>query len=200
MWTIILIIIILFVVVVAISVSKELKKSGGFENYKKQRLQELNSQVANKSPPALPVNPNLDPFNSINRVYRIDYDCAYDFENYPFEIVGEASYQSNISKFAELRDGKGCFTETEARIVREPNNSYDKNACRVDINGLVVGYFAKNHAESWVRLLERLNISDSSEVYVKAVIVGGGSKDYKLGVRLDIPSRIANSAKYIKEI
>lgn len=200
MWTIILIIIIMFVVVVVISVSKELKKSGGFENYKKQRLQELNSQVANKNPSTPPVNPNLAPFNSIKKTYRIDYDCAYDFENYPFEIVGEASYQSNICKFAELRDGKGCFTETEARIVREPNNSYDKNACRVDINGLVVGYFAKNHAESWVRLLERLNIPDSSEVYVKAVIVGGGSKDYKLGVRLDIPSRIANSAKYIKQI
>lgn len=200
MWTIILIIIIVFGVVVAFSVRKELQKSGGFENYKKQRLQELEPKEVKTKPSKLTMNPSLEPFNNAKKAYQIEYDCAYDFENYPFEIVGEASYQSNISKFAELRDGKGCFTETEARIVREPNNSYDKNACRVDINGLVVGYFAKNHAESWVRLLERLNISDSSEVYVKAVIVGGGSKDYKLGVRLDIPSRIANSAKYIKEI
>ena len=200
MWTIILIIIIIFGIVVAISVQKELKKSGGFENYKKQRLEEIESQEAKKKPPALLKQPIMQPFNNIKKTYRIDYDCAYDFDTYPFEIVGEASYQSNISKFAVMRDGKGCFTETEAKIVREPNNSYDKNACRVDINGLVVGYFARNHAESWVNLLNRQNISDSSEVFVKAVIVGGGSKDYKFGVRLDIPSRIANAAKYIKEI
>lgn len=200
MWTIILIIIIIFGIVVAISVQKELKKSGGFENYKKQRLEEIESQEAKKKPPTLPKQPIMQPFNNIKKTYRIDYDCAYDFDTYPFEIVGEASYQSNISKFAVMRDGKGCFTETEAKIVREPNNSYDKNACRVDINGLVVGYFARNHAESWVNLLNRQNISDSSEVFVKAVIVGGGSKDYKFGVRLDIPSRISNAAKYIKEI
>jgi hypothetical protein len=41
---------------------------------------------------------------------------------------------------------------------------------------------------------------DNSEVYVRAVIVGGGSKDHSFGVRLDIPSRVANSAKYIKEV
>ena len=200
MWTIILIIIIIFGIVVAICVQKELKKSGGFENYKKQRLEEVESQEVKMKPPTTPKQPTMQPFNSIKKIYRIDYDCAYDFESYPFEIVGEASYQSNISKFAVMRDGKGCFTEMEARIVREPNNSYDKNACRVDINGLVVGYFARNHAESWVRLLDKLNISDSSEVYVKAVIVGGGNKEHKFGVRLDIPSRVANSAKYIKQI
>ena len=70
----------------------------------------------------------------------------------------------------------------------------------MDIKGLTVGYFPRNNAESWVKLLGRLNMPDNSEVYVKAVIVGGGSKDYSFGVRLDIPSRVANSAKYIKEI
>lgn len=133
------------------------------------------------------------------RIFRLDYDCAYDFENYPFEIVGESHYQSNISRFAVKREGKGCFTEVEARIVRDLNNSHDKNACRVDINGLTVGYFPRNNAESWVKLLGRLNMPNNSEVYVKAVIVGGGSKDHSFGVRLDIPSRVANSAKYIKE-
>ncbi|MEX5367809.1 HIRAN domain-containing protein [Acinetobacter haemolyticus] len=200
MWTIILIIIIIFGIVVAISVQKELKKSGGHENYKKHRNEEHEPPKLKMKTPKVPKQPTIQPFNNIKKTYRIDYDCAYDFENYPFEIVGEASYQSNISKFAVLRDGKGCFTEIEARIVRDTNNSYDKNACRVDINGLVVGYFARNHAESWVRLLDKLNISDESEVYVRAVIVGGGNKDHKFGVRLDIPSRVANSAKYIKQI
>lgn len=146
-----------------------------------------------------------DPFEnhgkaSTKKTYRLDYDCAYDFDSYPFEIVGESHYQSNISQLAVKREGKGCFTEVEARVVREPNNSYDKNACKVDINGLTVGYFPSNNAESWVKLLSRLNMLDSSEVYVKAVIIGGGGKEYSFGVKLDIPSRVANSAKYIKEI
>jgi len=134
------------------------------------------------------------------RIFRLDYDGSHDFDNYPFEIVGESHYQSNIERFAIKREGKGCFTEVEAKIIRELNNSHDKNACRVDIKGLTVGYFPRNNAESWVKLLGRLNMPDNSEVYVKAVIVGGGSKDYSFGVRLDIPSRIANSAKYIKEV
>lgn len=200
MWTIILIIIIIFGIVVALSVQKELKKSGGFENYKKQRLEEIESQEAKKKPPALPKQPIMQPFNNIKKTYRIDYDCAYDFDTYPFEIVGEASYQNNISRFAIMREGKGCFTEVEAIIYREPNNIYDKNACRVEINGLTVGYFARNHADSWVKLLERLDMPTNSEVYVNAVIVGGKDIEQKFGVRLDIPSRIANAAKYIKEI
>lgn len=168
---------------------------------KTQQTSQSNEHTGRYLPNFPTKSSNKNPLSlGIKKIYRIDYDCAYDFEHYPFEIVGEASYQSNISKFAVMRDGKGCFTETEAKIVREPNNSYDKNACRVDIDGLVVGYFARNHAESWVNLLNRQNISDSSEVFVKAVIVGGGSKNFKFGVRLDIPSRVANTAKYIKEI
>lgn len=134
------------------------------------------------------------------KTYLLEYDCAYDFDKYPFEIVGESHYQSNISRFAVKRDGKGCFTEVEARVVRDLNNSHDKNACKVDINGLTVGYFPRNNAESWVKLLNRLNMPENSEVHVRAVIIGGGIKDHSFGVKLDIPSRIANSAKYIKEI
>ncbi|ENW95975.1 hypothetical protein [Acinetobacter sp. NIPH 298] len=131
--------------------------------------------------------------------FRIEYDCSYDFDSYPFDIVGEASYQNNIQKFAVLRRGKGSFTEVEAKIVREPCNSFDKNACRVDINGLTVGYFARNHAESWVRLLSKLNIGDTAEIYADAVITGGKDGS-KFGVRLNIPSRIANTAKYFKDV
>lgn len=136
---------------------------------------------------------------AFNNKYILVYDCAYDFEEYPFEIVGEASYQSNIKRFADLQNGKSCFTEIKASITREPNNSFDKNACRVEIEGYTIGYFSRNDALSWVRLLKKLNISDDDRVLVDAVIVGGGSDEYKLGVRLNIPTRIANSYKYIEE-
>jgi len=201
MWFLIALLII--AAVVGYSVWQVLRESGGYENYKKLRAEELKPKIVNNKavdykkpvPPRMPV---MNVGVSAKEKYRLEYDGAYDFESYPFEIVGEASYQSNIERFAVKRDGKGSFTEVQARIIRDINNSYDKNATKVDINGLTVGYFARNNAESWVKLLAKLNMPDNCEVYVGAVIVGGGSKDHKFGVRLDMPSRVANSAKYIK--
>ncbi|PZT84914.1 MAG: hypothetical protein DI627_14380 [Acinetobacter sp.] len=213
-----LIVLLIIAAVVGYSVWQVLRESGGYENYKKLRAKEkkeanfLNTQQSRAKVKSTP-SPHVDLINlskpkprlpvvnsgvSAKSKYRLEYDGVYDFESYPFEIVGEASYQSNIERFAVKRDGKGSFTEVQARIIRDLNNSYDKNATKVDINGLTVGYFARNNAESWVKLLGRLNMSDNSEVFVNAVIVGGGSEDYKFGVRLDMPSRVANSAKYIK--
>lgn len=198
-----LIVLLIIAAVVGYSVWQVLRESGGYENYKKLRAEELRPKVANNKavepkksiPPRLPV---MNGGISTKAKYRLEYDGAYDFESYPFEIVGEASYQSNIERFSVKREAKGCFTEVEARIIRDINNSYDKNATRVDINGLTVGYFARNNAESWVKLLAKLNMPDNCAVYVGAVIVGGGNKDNKFGVRLDMPSRVANSAKYIQ--
>jgi len=194
--------------IIAVGIFLARKTSEPVENktqeFLKTQQTRSKEEVSGRSlPPPFPVESNRKKEVSktvAKKTYRLDYDCAYDFENYPFEIVGESHYQSNISRFAVKREGKGCFTEVEARIVRDLNNSHDKNACRVDINGLTVGYFPRNNAESWVKLLGRLNMPNNSEVNVKAVIVGGGSKDHSFGVRLDIPSRVANSAKYIKEI
>lgn len=202
MW---LIVIIIVVVIGAIFLAR--KASMPVENktqeFLKTQQNRSKDEVSGRSlPPPFPMgSTRRKDVNKLapKRIFRLDYDCAHDFDSYPFEIVGESHYQSNISRFAVKREGKGCFTEVEARIVRELNNSHDKNACRVDINGLTVGYFPRNNAESWVKLLGRLNMPNNSEVYVKAVIVGGGSKDHSFGVRLDIPSRVANSAKYIKE-
>lgn len=203
MW---LVFVIVGVVIGLVLLTKRVKAPIEEENIKPIKNQKLSNEAESIGKHI----PNLKPFESIKKdksvatgikkAYRLDYDCAYDFDAYPFELVGEAHYQSNISQFAIKRDGKGCYTEIEAKIIRELNNSFDKNACRVEIKGLTVGYFPRNNAESWVKLLSRLNMSDSSEVYVNAVIVGGGGKEYSFGVKLDIPSRVANSAKYIKEI
>jgi len=204
MW-IILLIIIIFILAVGVSVKKELKKSGGYKNYKAKRLTEggleKRSSHLNTSKEMKVELP--DPFLKYSvesKQYELEYDCAYDFEEYPFEIVGESSYQENIKKFAIQRENKGCFTKVIAKIIREPTNKYDKNACRVVINGLTVGYLPRNNAESWVRLLNKLNIHETAQINVNAVIVGGGSAEYSYGVRLNIPTRIANSAKYIKEL
>lgn len=180
MSTILIVLLLVFIIICVISARKELKKEGGYENYKKKYH----------------VNRNENRELSI-RKYEINYDGRAEIgQQYPFNIVGEASYQKNIAKLAVLRGDRDCFTEVTATITREPNNAYDKNACRVDINGLTVGYFARNHAESWIKLLDKLNMPENSRVHVDAVIVGGGD-GRQFGVRLNMPSRVGNTAKFI---
>jgi len=203
MWLILIIIVVIIGVLFLVRKASVPVENKTQEFLKTQQTRSKEEMSDRSLPPPFPMGSNRKKeANKIvaKKTYRLDYDCAYDFDSYPFEIVGESHYQSNISRFAVKRDGKGCFTEVDARIVRDINNSHDKNACRVDINGLTVGYFPRNNAESWVKLLGRLNMPNNSEVHVKAVIVGGGSKDHSFGVRLNIPSRVANSAKYIKEV
>lgn len=183
MWVVIIILI--FIAYVGFSAWKELKNAGGYENYKRMYHSD---RLINKQD------------KQVLKQYIIEYDGrAETGRQYPFDIVGEASYQKNIAKFAEYRGDRDCFTEVEATINREPNNKFDKNACRVDIQGLTVGYFAKNNAESWIKLLNKLEIPENSLITVDAVIVGGGDSR-QLGVRLDMPSRIANTAKYMIEL
>lgn len=119
MW-IILLIIIIFILAVGLSVKRELKKSGGYKNYKAQRLRDWESEkgsshlnTGKERKVQIP-----DPFLNYSeefKEYELEYDSAYDFEEYPFEIVGESSYQANIKKFALQRENKGCFTEVNAK-------------------------------------------------------------------------------------
>lgn len=185
---------ILVIVFVTVYFVNKAKKTQEDEN-----LRLLKNLQKDQHQPSINYN-KIPPQTLGTKSYVLTYDCAYDFEDYPFEIVGEAAYQKNIERYAVKNGDRSCFTELQATISREPNNSYDKNACRVDINGSTVGYFARNNALSWVNLLKKLGINDNEKVIVDAVIVGGGDKDYKYGVRLHIPTRIANSSKYIKEM
>lgn len=133
--------------------------------------------------------------------YYIDYDGrAETGQQYPFDIVGEASYQENIARFVISRGDRSVFSEVEAVIQHEPTNNFDSNACKVTIQGLTVGYLAKNHAKSWLALLDRQSIPVMSKIKVKAVIVGGGDELHHYGIRLDIPERIANAGKYLIKV
>lgn len=158
----------------------------------KPNKSESNAEWLNKTvPPQLPEKIS----------YYIEYDGRMETgQQYPFNIVGEASYQHNINKFVVNRGDRSVFTEIEAVIQHEPTNTYDPNACKVMIQGLTVGYFAKNHAKSWLGLLERQQIPVMSLVQVKAVIVGGGSEQKHYGIRLEMPERIANVSKYLSRI
>ena len=72
---------------------------------------------------------------------------------YNVDVVGESNYVDNIRKIAR---GK-TESFSNATLVLEPSNRYDKNAVRVDISGLTVGYISKDEAPSYHPLLKFLN-------------------------------------------
>ena len=100
---------------------------------------------------------------------------------YAYNIVGEQSYQNNLKKIAGPKEEESKFFECYAKVSSEPFNQYDKNAVKVEINGLLVGYLSKSEAAKL-----------SSKVVNKTVpaVIDGGWKDEEstgsYGVKLAI--------------
>ncbi|PPC04345.1 hypothetical protein SOI76_12015 [Acinetobacter pittii] len=101
---------------------------------------------------------------------------------YLVDIVGEQSYQANLRKIAGPKQEKSKYVEVMARVVSEPFNAYDKNAVKIEINGLTVGYLSRDDA----KLLAGKVINKT----VPALINGGwlnsdseGSYGVKLGIQ-----------------
>lgn len=102
-------------------------------------------------------------------------------QNYTYEIVGEQSYQNNLHRIAGKKGKVSKFLEVMATATSEPSNPFDKNAVKVEINGLLVGYINKNDAKS----IAGKRIKKA----IPAVIVGGwldGDSEGSYGVKLAI--------------
>ena len=102
---------------------------------------------------------------------------------YTYDIVGEASYQNNLIKIAGKKEEESKFYECSAKVISEPTNKYDKDAVKVEINGLTVGYLSRAEAQRLAG--KRINKT------VPAVINGGwsdGDSTGHYGVKLAINS------------
>lgn len=66
--------------------------------------------------------------------------------SYTYDIVGEQAYQNNLKKIAGPKEEESKFFECYAKVSSDPFNQYDKNAIKVEINGLIVGYISKVEA------------------------------------------------------
>lgn len=71
------------------------------------------------------------------------------------DVVGESNYRKTFEHVA----GKNSTGEINTRVVlaREPTNKFDKNAVRVHIDGLTLGYLPREEAPEWHRLLNHLD-------------------------------------------
>lgn len=101
--------------------------------------------------------------------------------SYNYDIVGEQSYQKNLKKIAGPKEQLSKFYKCVAKVTSEPSNKYDKDAIKVEINGLLVGYLNRSEAQK----LSGKNINKT----VLAVINGGwndGDSEGSYGVKLAI--------------
>lgn len=118
-----------------------------------------------------------------NAVNKTSANPALSNASYSYNIVGEQSYQNNLKKIAGPKEEESKFFECYAKVSSEPFNQYDKNAVKVEINGLLVGYLSKGEA---VKL--------AGKVINKTVpaVIDGGWKDEEgtgsYGVKLAINS------------
>lgn len=79
-------------------------------------------------------------------VNETNINPALSNASYIYNIVGEQSYQNNLKKIAGPKEEESKFFECYAKVSSEPFNQYDKNAIKVEINGLLVGYLSRGEA------------------------------------------------------
>lgn len=95
--------------------------------------------------------------------------------NFSVSLSGESHYFDAISRATHRRTGEHLML---AEIIREPENKFDSNAVRAEINGHTVGYIPREEATSFHALLSygkslnkrifascRIWVSDEEESY-----------------------------------
>lgn len=112
--------------------------------------------------------------------WRLFTEKQADTNNYNQEVVGEASYLKNLKSIAANGTNKGRITGLTAVLTPEPDNKYDSNAVRVDINGLQVGYLPAPTAKKHIK-------ANKGTINCPAVIFGGEKDKPNYGVWLAYP-------------
>jgi hypothetical protein len=109
--------------------------------------------------------------------------------SFDFEVVGESNYQAALAKLAGTHGDESPHLEVQALLVPETDNPHDKNAVRVVLSGMTVGYLARDDAGSFRRRLSGRKLT-GQVTSCDAVIVGGfvgkDGKRASYGVRLDM--------------
>ena len=103
---------------------------------------------------------------------------------YNQQVYGEENYQDALIRLAGPYTKEGKRLVCDADLYLEPNNPYDRNAIRVEIEGTTVGYIGRYDAPVLRRQLKAIGILDGQRVTVEAAI-GGGRIGTRYGVYLD---------------
>jgi hypothetical protein len=87
--------------------------------------------------------------------FRIAAGPAVDHGDFDIDIVGESHYQLALERIAGGKHRDSAQFECTATLVLEDSNPHDGNAVRIDIAGQTVGYFPRNDAKAYRRVLAK---------------------------------------------
>jgi hypothetical protein len=94
------------------------------------------------------------------------------------DIVGESFHQKELKRIAGPKEADGKSHRCGVTLRREPDNKYDKNAVRVEVMGLQVGYVARPTA---ARLSPAMEVHCGGVMEANSLIVGGWDDGFSQG-------------------
>lgn len=107
----------------------------------------------------------------------------------PLNIVrGESFRQKNLQQIAGKPRANGYLVPVRVTLVREPYNEHDSNAVRVEIEGLHIGYIAKEFARILSQIMDTTKILSYN---IAGVIRGGSFTAPTLGVHIWLDRRLS---------
>lgn len=109
---------------------------------------------------------------------------------FELDVVGESHYQAALEKICGPRKEKGENRIVQARLILDDHNPKDKQAVRIEIDGLLVGHLPHDAARSFRAELKRKGHASAIGT-CRAKIKGGWQRKGSTGsygVFLDIPT------------
>ena len=91
---------------------------------------------------------------------------------YDFEVVGEASYQTEISEICGGKSEDGHEFQCAAALIFDDRNEFDPDAVAVGIAGRLVGYLSRDAAKEFRRQVTNMGLGNVP-MGCRAVIRGG---------------------------
>lgn len=103
-------------------------------------------------------------------------------------IAGEASYTDALRQLAGPVCEDGYCLAVAVRVLREPQNTYDPNAFRAEIEGRHVGYLRRHVAG---QLASPLDTVGCQSFLVPGLLRGGSTRAANLGCHVWLDRRLA---------
>jgi hypothetical protein len=111
--------------------------------------------------------------------------------SYTVSLVGESNYSASFEKICGRRTADCINRKTEANLILESDNKFDRQAVRVSIEGYTVGYLSQAAAREFRYAVVSVGLGRSTVFECAAHIRGGWDrgrgKQGNYGVWLDLP-------------
>lgn len=122
-------------------------------------------------------------FDSVLLAGTTHHDGSPSFD---LAIVGESHYQDATRKVAGGTPHGKVRVFTQAGLIPEPGNPYDKHAITVVIDGRQVGHLSREDADAYQLLFRKLR-KEGKIGACQAVIVGDKEKYFGVWLSLEEP-------------